>query len=258
MAHPKKCSCLICQKRRERQREKRERLKELSEELAAADQVREERAAIPQQAPVTDQQAAIAAILKGAAAAPAADQPAAAPAADQPAAAPARDLSEIIKIKMGMPPAPISEDQLKEVVAKAEELKAQPEQKSSGAITFDQTTFTANVTGLMLSGVIDVPLLLIAYFLFHIKTQYLDLIMLDKDEVAKVGEVSTPFIEEKLKDSPNKNLYAMLLGLSGILTKKTMVMLEVVKLQEEDQKAEIAALKAEVEQIKQQQQPQKT
>jgi hypothetical protein len=249
MAHPKKCSCLICQKRRERQREKRERLKELSEELAAADQVREERAAIPQQAPVTDQQAAIAAILKGAAAAPA---------ADQPAAAPARDLSEIIKIKMGMPPAPISEDQLKEVVAKAEELKAQPEQKSSGAITFDQTTFTANVTGLMLSGVIDVPLLLIAYFLFHIKTQYLDLIMLDKDEVAKVGEVSTPFIEEKLKDSPNKNLYAMLLGLSGILTKKTMVMLEVVKLQEEDQKAEIAALKAEVEQIKQQQQPQKT
>ena len=251
MPHPKKCSCLICLKRREKKREKQARLQELSEELDAAEQIGRERAAMQQQSP--------------AATAPAADQPAAisqpvaAPAADQPAAAaPDRDLSDIIKIKMGMPPAPISEDQLKEVAAKAEELKAQPEQKSSGVITFDETIFTANVTGLMLSGAIDVPLILIAYFAFHIKTQYLDLVVLDKEEVEKVGKVSAPFVEEALKDSPNKKLYAMLGGLSGILAKKVMVMLEVVKLQEEDQKAEIAALKAEVEQIKQQQQPQKT
>jgi len=236
MAHPKKCSCLICLKRREKKREKQARLQELSEELDAAEQIGRERAAMQQQSP--------------AATAPAADQPA--------AAAPDRDLSDIIKIKMGMPPAPISEDQLKEVAAKAEELKAQPEQKSSGVITFDETIFTANVTGLMLSGAIDVPLILIAYFAFHIKTQYLDLVVLDKEEVEKVGKVSAPFVEEALKDSPNKKLYAMLGGLSGILAKKVMVMLEVVKLQEEDQKAEIAALKAEVEQIKQQQQPQKT
>jgi hypothetical protein len=236
MPHPKKCSCLICLKRREKKREKQARLQELSEELDAAEQIGRERAAMQQQSP--------------AATAPAADQPA--------AAAPDRDLSDIIKIKMGMPPAPISEDQLKEVAAKAEELKAQPEQKSSGVITFDETIFTANVTGLMLSGAIDVPLILIAYFAFHIKTQYLDLVVLDKEEVEKVGKVSAPFVEEALKDSPNKKLYAMLGGLSGILAKKVMVMLEVVKLQEEDQKAEIAALKAEVEQIKQQQQPQKT
>jgi hypothetical protein len=239
MPHPKKCTCALCENRRNKKREKRERLAELSGELEAAEQIAAERAAA-----ATPQQTTI-------------EQPPPAPAA-VPAVPPEikergsdSGLEKIIKINMGGQPAQISEQEAAGIAAEA--VAEQPSEAAGISVDIDEKQLSQSVIGLMIGGVMNVILIIVAY-LIGVKASNFDVVMLDSEEIEQIGEAATPYINKKLKNSEDFELYALLGGLAGIVTKKAVVMIEVLKVQEAEQekiKADIAEMKKEISQQRQ-------
>jgi hypothetical protein len=238
MRHPKKCTCAICEARRNRKREKRERLAELNGELEAAEKIAAER------------QAKIGDIV----AATEAEQP---PPSSEPPAQEIKggggELGEIIKIDMGGQPAQITEQEAAAIATEAATEQPQPSGSGVG-VEFNEGAMSQGVIGLMIGGVVNIVLIIIAYFI-GVKTSNFDVVMLDDEEMEQIGEAATPYINKKLKNSEDFELYALLGGIGGIITKKAVVMIEVLKVQEkenEKMKAEIADIK---KQLATQQQP---
>lgn len=243
MRHPKKCTCAICEARRNRKREKRERLAELSGELEAAEQIAADRAAAatPQQTTIEQPPPS----------SPPSSAPPAQPAQEIKGGGGGGDIGEIIKIDMGGQPAQITEQQ---AVAIATEAATEQPQPSGSSLDIDVGGMSEGVIGLMIGGGVNIILIIIAYFI-GVKTSNFDVVMLDNEEMEQIGEAATPYINKKLKNSEDFELYAMLGGIGGIITKKAVVMIEVLKVQEQEQakmKAEIADIKKQLAQQKQQ------